>query len=440
MNSRTRRLLATTAWLLCLPFTASADDGEVAQAEALLRDGKAAAAYALLEPLEIRLAGDLAYDYLLATAALNTGHPSKATFIYERILAVQPDYVGVRADMGRAFYMMGDLAKAKIEFESVLAFSNLPPDLRSAVEQYMAAIEQRSRHEKTVVTGYVEAGIGADSNVLGATSTSQIDYANGSQALLGPESMKRGNGYAAYAAGAEANHEIGDGIAAYAGGDYRGRSHKAIDAADNYTLDARAGLQYSGGRYLLRAGMTQGRYWLDNTATRDSTSLGIDWRYVLDERNQLTANATTLGFRYVPAAQRINDYDQVAIAVGWVHAIAATTSGGVTLAFGAEDAVGGRADGDKRYWALRGLLQHSFSQSLGGFLTAGYQPAQYQTVNADFDRLRRDYFSDLTAGLVWSLPDRWSVRATASLMENRSNLVINAYDRSDVSVTLRKDF
>ncbi|CAG0957301.1 hypothetical protein RHDC4_00469 [Rhodocyclaceae bacterium] len=434
-----RRLLIA-AWLLGLPLAASADSASLAKAEALMRDGKATEAYALLEPLEATLAGDLAYDYLLATASLATGRPSKATFIYERILAIQPDYVGVRADMGRAFYMMGDLAKAKIEFESVLAFANLPPDLRSAVEQYMAAIEQRARREKTVVTGYFEAGAGADSNVLAATSLSQLDYANGTQVNLGPESMKRGNRYTAYAAGAELNHAFDDRLSGYVGGDYRGRSHASVDAADNYTLDGRAGLQYAGGRYLLRGGMSKGRYWLDNAATRDSTGINLDWRYVHDEKNQLTANGTALRFQYIPFAQRSNDFDLFAVALGWVRALAASTSAGLTLSFGEEDATGGRLDGDKSHWALRGIVQHSFSPNLGSFITAGYQPARYKMVNTDFDRLRRDHFKDLTAGLVWSLQDRWSVRTTLTLTKNSSNIPINAYDRSDASVMLRKDF
>ncbi len=441
MKTNLRRLSVLALWLLFLPLTALAENDQYLQkAENLLKEGKAAEAYALLEPLELDHAGDLAYDYLLATASLSTGRPSKATFIYERILAVQPDYVGVRADMGRAYYMMGDLAKARIEFESVLAFANLPPDLRSAVDQYMAVIEQRSRQQMTVVTGYIEAGFGSDSNVLGATTANPIDYANGTQAILGPESLKRGNSYLTYAMGAEVNHAFDEQLSIYAGGDYRARSHASIDAADNYTLDARAGLQHSSGRALIRGGLTLGGYWLDNVSTRDSNGATLDWRYVLDQNNQLTANGVATRYAYIPATQRVNDYDLFAVSLGWTHALAAATSGVLSLSLGEENATRGRLDGDKQYWGLRGILQHSFGPTLGSFITAGYQPGRYKTLNTDFGIERRDTLSDLTAGLVWTLQDRWSVRSTLSLTKNSSNLPINAYNRSDASVVLRKDF
>src|SRR5262249_4194075 len=91
--------IAFVAW----PTAHAADADTVVQPEALVKAGRYAEAYDLLEPLEDRLAGDLKYDYLLARSALETGHPSKASFIYERILAVEPNYVGVRLEMGRAY-------------------------------------------------------------------------------------------------------------------------------------------------------------------------------------------------------------------------------------------------------------------------------------------------------------------------------------------------
>ena len=46
------------------------------QGESLVRAGRYAEAFALLEPHEDRLAGDLKFDYLLARSALETGKAS----------------------------------------------------------------------------------------------------------------------------------------------------------------------------------------------------------------------------------------------------------------------------------------------------------------------------------------------------------------------------
>src|SRR3989475_7348094 len=127
-----RAFVAALLWAFAFATWAQADI--VAQGEALVRAGRYADAYQLLEPHEDRLAGDIRFDYLLARAALETGRPSKASFIYERILAQEPNYVGVRLEMGRAYLALGDYARAKLEFETVMRFENLPPGLRKQAD------------------------------------------------------------------------------------------------------------------------------------------------------------------------------------------------------------------------------------------------------------------------------------------------------------------
>lgn len=434
------RFLLFAACTLLLPHAARAADPLLTKAETLLREGKAEAAFVLLDPLESAQAGDPLYDYLLATACLNSGRLSQATFIYERILAVKPGYVGVRADMGRAYYMMGDLAKARIEFEAVLAFSNLPPDLRSAVQQYLAAIEQRARSLRTVVTGFVEVGPGRDSNVGSATSANPITLSDGSQYFLDSSSLRRSDRYVALGAGLDVVHAVNDRLSAYAGGELRGRGHDSVDSADFSTADGRAGLQYAGGSYVVRGGLMAGRYWLGGTATRDHHGINLEWRKVLGTADQLTIGGAATRYVYLPASLRTYDFDLYTTSLGWVRAFAPSTSGGLTVSLGTEEATRGRDDGDKGFWGLRGTVQHEFLSGLGSYLTAGYQKGRYNQTNATYGATRADRLADLTAGLVWTLQDRWSVRPQVSFTWNQSNLTIYEFDRRDASVVLRKDF
>src|SRR5476649_1519848 len=73
-------------------------------AEALMKDGKPAEAYALLKALEYDRAGEVRFDYLIGMAALDSGLPDKATIAFERSLAVNPDFAGARVGMARAYY------------------------------------------------------------------------------------------------------------------------------------------------------------------------------------------------------------------------------------------------------------------------------------------------------------------------------------------------
>src|SRR5207249_2815400 len=201
-----RAFVAALFWAFALAAWAQADI--VAQGEALVRAGRYADAYQLLEPHEDRLAGDLKFDYLLARSALETGRPSKASFIYERILAQEPNYVGVRLEMGRAYLALGDYARANPEFEAMLRFENLPPGLREQAQIYGKAADEYIAGKKTVGYGYAEYGLGYDSNAQSATRTSEISVVNGNTLILPPSSLKRSDHYHALSLGGELVHAL----------------------------------------------------------------------------------------------------------------------------------------------------------------------------------------------------------------------------------------
>src|ERR1700704_968876 len=157
-------LLTALAWGFV--FAACPAEGDiVGRGEAPVRAGRYAEAYELLEPLEDKLAGDIKFDYLLGRSALETGRPSRGSFIYERILAAEPNYLGVRLEMGQAYLALGDYARAKLEFETVLRFDNLPPSLREQAQIYSKAADASLAGKRTIGYGYAEIGYGYDSNV-----------------------------------------------------------------------------------------------------------------------------------------------------------------------------------------------------------------------------------------------------------------------------------
>src|SRR5512140_876183 len=159
-----RMFLAVSFCVWVAGNSALAAGPDLDQADALMKQGKAAEAYALLEPFEFEQSGNVKFDYLLGIAALDSGKPDKATLAFERVLAVDPNFAGARIDMGRAYFQLGDVARAKTEFESVLT-QNPPPAAKATIDNYLAAIEKLESAKKTRTTGYIEAFGGHDSNV-----------------------------------------------------------------------------------------------------------------------------------------------------------------------------------------------------------------------------------------------------------------------------------
>ena len=106
-----------------------ANSVDLAYIRNLIASGRAAEAFSMLEPYEFERAGEPQFDYLLGLAALESGDPARATVIFERVLAVDPDFLGARLDMARAHFVLGDRALAKAELETLL--SQTPPLMRA---------------------------------------------------------------------------------------------------------------------------------------------------------------------------------------------------------------------------------------------------------------------------------------------------------------------
>jgi tetratricopeptide (TPR) repeat protein len=407
----------------------------------LVKAGRYADAYQLLEPLEDRLAGDIKYDYLLARSALETGRPSKASFIYERILAVEPNYVGVRLEMGRAYLALGDYARAKLEFEAVLRFENLPPGLREQAQVYGKAADDYISGRKTVFNGYAEYGFGYDSNPQSQTKFNPLALTNENFLDLPPDQRKRSDHYNAFVLGGEANRTMGGGFSAFLGLDTRGRVYNNIDAADFYSGDLRTGIGYAEGAHNTRFSVTGGSYWLNDVRTRDSAGASLDYRYLARKTDQISVGLAGSTFKYIPDQLVTNNFKLDQATLGWLHG---TSDGrgvyGITALGGVEKATENRPDGNKSFYGGRVVFQRALTDTTGVFFVGGVQRGKYSQVNVSFDLTRLDTLYDATLGLTWSFMKGWSLRPQVVRIKNKSSIQLFEFDRTDASLNVRLDF
>lgn len=413
-------------------------------ADALIKGGKPADAYALLEPLEFERSGEVRFDYLLGIAALDSGKPDKATLAFERVLAVDPNFAGARLDMARAYYQLGDLPRAKTEFETVL--KQTPPEAaKVTIQKYLDAIAAQEAAKQTAFTAYVEGAIGHDSNVNASTSQSQISvpFFNNAVFTLNPTNVKMADDYFGIAAGAEVNHSINSNLAAYAGADLRDRSNFSKTAFSSLSVDGRAGLAFGSEADVFRVGILGGQYTLASSRNRDSFGLNGEWRHTFSPSNQLNVFGQYTQYRFVAPAMKVNDFDQQVIGAGWLHVLADGKSALFgSLYYGTENDTNpaGRADGPKRFSGLRIGGQSAFNEKTELFASLGGQVGDYSVFNAAFLRQRGDRLYDLTVGANWHWDKLWTVRPQVAYTRNESNIVIYGYDRTDISLTLRRDF
>ena len=166
------------AWCSCvlvllIGSTANATAADLEQALSLLGAGDAEQAYLLLAPDEETEAGNPNFDYLLGLAALDSGRPGRAVFALERVLAADPTHARARAEIARAYFQLGELDTARGEFEAV-KLQGVPPQVAEAMQRFLTAIDQRVDGNRRMLRGYIEAGLGYDSNINSATDQRNI--------------------------------------------------------------------------------------------------------------------------------------------------------------------------------------------------------------------------------------------------------------------------
>ena len=148
--------LAVAAVLVFSLQTAWAQaDFSLARAQELVDARQAQAAYKMLAPHSDQYAGQPDFDYVFALACLDTGHVTEGVFALERVLAVNPEHPQARAELARAYLLLGELDAARKEFEAVKR-SNVPKAVEPLIDGYLAEIDRRQGgSEDTHIRGFV---------------------------------------------------------------------------------------------------------------------------------------------------------------------------------------------------------------------------------------------------------------------------------------------
>lgn len=477
-------LLSLSVSFLCFaaPLTAAGLDAETdfRKAEALMREGKPADAYLLLQPLEARYAGNVDFDYLLGIAALDSRKAEAAVNAFERVLAVNPAHMGARLDMGRAFFALGSFDLAKQEFERVRA-ANPPEAARKVVDQYLAAIEQQVAQEKRRLTGYLEAGLGHDSNITSVTTAFQGGTQQAFGAGFNPtgNAVKRSAAFLVAGGGVDFVTPVTDTISFTAGLDAKlryfdrksppdeggprivpGDVPRDNAAYDSQTLDGRVGALFRLQPNLvlgLNAKRQEFRQDGDTpltpgasrvTADRNTDAVAADLRYFLSPEAQLGAFLQYADNRY--PTNNTQDTDQVLFGLSYLHAFKRPGNPVFFIsAYQAEDdAVRplnppiNSTDVSRRVQGVRLFGQYSVQPDTDVLAAFGYSKREDQTAfsRSSLVSFGIDDAYELAVGVNWRFAPLWSVRGQVQHTKNDSNLSLYSFKRTEATVTLRRDF
>jgi opacity protein-like surface antigen len=435
-----RKFPAAVFGAAIMAFAQFAGGAPADEVRALLEQGRSREAY----ELATRHPGELGkpdFDFYYGIAAVDSGHAGEGVLALERYIVRFPENDRARLELGRAYFVLGELPRAREEFQTVLR-RNPPSGVQATIERFIDSIRAQETRYATSATFYVEVGGGYDSNVNSGVGNPVISVPTLGIVQLTQAGVRSGDRFLHLAAGGQFSHPVAPGVALIGGGSAEGKLHgDAFDQQFDQTgVSAYGGASYLRERNLLRATLSLSSLSVDYRRFREVVALGAEWHRQLDEFNTASVFGQYAGLEY--PSSPVRDADFYGLGVGWRRAFL----GGLQPVFqlqalyGEEknDAEPVREDLSRELYTLRGGLSLTPAPRWGVSLALAYTKSGFEAPDPLFVRRRDDDYYAIELGASYRVTKQISLRADYLYSDNRSTIPLYQYSR-DVS-TLRARF
>ena len=303
------RSFAAAAFAAAIMLVAHAARGAPADdVRALLEQGRSREAYELASrhPEEL---GKPQFDFYYGIAAVDSGHAGAGVLALERYIVQFPDNDRARLELARAYFVLGELARAREEFETVLQHRP-PPEVEATIDRFMDSIRSQETRYRTSASLYVELGGGYDSNVNSGVGNPVISVPTLGVVQLAQIGARSADYFAHIGAGGQLSHPVAPGVALIGGAAAEGKLHgDSFDQQfDQVGAALYAGASYLKDRNLARATVTLSTLYVDYERFRDAATFGAEWHRQLDEFNSGSVFGQYARLQYPSSPVRDSDF------------------------------------------------------------------------------------------------------------------------------------
>jgi tetratricopeptide (TPR) repeat protein len=388
------------------------------------------------------LIGDVHFDFLFGIAAVSAGRVPEGLLALERHLAAIPANDRARLELARGYFLVGEYARARAEFELVLRYDP-PAAVRRNIEGFLSAMQLRDGSRRTGSSRlYVEAGLGHDSNVNTGTRLDQIDLVFGTISLAGSPSQAVADGYLQLAAGAQQAWRVSPQFSVFAGADLDHREHFKERQYNQSNIAFNAGFTQLRGQALYRLALGVGELRVDDRRYRDTLSVGGEATFTLGPQKTFTAFGQYFEYRH-DGADAVRDARAVTVGGAWTLGLpdlAGAPQVGVRANWTVETNNRLRDDlsRDVPLMRLFGSASPMAKLRVAGGLTVYAQ--KYRGRDIGFGSTRSDNALNLDLVATYAIDPRWTVRAEWTSFWNRSNQDLYDSERHSLAVKTRYQY
>jgi hypothetical protein len=421
-------------------FAAPADD-----LKALLEKGQAAEAYDLGRQHEDQL-GNPFFDFYFGVAAIGAGRAGEGVLALERFVVNAPDNINGRLELGRGYFVLGEDARSKQEFEFVLA-ANPPPEVQANVQRFLDALRSREYLYRPTQGFWLEAGLGYDSNANAGIGNSSITRWT-IPLIINSAGVKQSDSFTTLGAGFAFSHPIQPGLFAVVSGAYDGKYHHSESRLDQEALGVNGGLTWIREKDVWRLGAGFSTLRVESDRFRDIWSLSGEWHRQLDEIRAVNVFAQYADFSYT-GANAARDSGLVTLGAGYRHALQMPMQPLLSASayIGREDVRGAdRPDLSRDLYGLR--LSASLTPAPKWALQGGvsYQTSRYDggapspVIGLPPEPTRKDDYYALDVTLSYALTRNWTLKGELIVSRNASNDALSDYRREVIGFKARYEF
>lgn len=417
-----------------ISFAAPADD-----VRALLDQGRSAEAYQLgrQHPGEL---GKPDFDFYFGVAAIDSGRAGEGVLALERYIVRFPDNDRARLELARGYFVLGEFVRAREEFETVQK-RNPPPNVLATIDRFMDSIRAQETRYTTTATGYIELGLGHDSNVNSGVGDPVISVPTLGTVRLADAGVGTGDKFTHLGLGGQFSHPLAPGVALLFGASAEARNHVSNleQSFDQKSANGFAGVSYLQERNLYRAVFSASSLYVDHDRFRETSALGGEFHRRVDELNTASLFAQVARLNY--AATPVRNADFAGIGIGWRHAFVLRMQPifQVQALIGREanDAAPARNDLSRDLYTVRGAISLTPAAQWGLSAGATYTKSRFKGVDAFFLTERDDDYVGLEFGASYRLTKQLTLRADYQYSNNESNIVLYQYHRNALMLRAR---